>query len=177
MSGTASSTTTVTINGGGAGSFSFPMDSNVAPAAQQTLTNDISNVMTAGSPFATATLNAVSLDGNGAPTGGIPTLGGSNSNSSYLYLSGAVTSGGAVTIPAYDSNTNAGYEGIIAAFTGDETITGGGGPNTFLVTGANSNVTYDPQGGTFNDSIFAGGGNNSFTLDGTNYAVIANSGN
>ena len=171
-----SQNSTVSIASSANTTYQFSVGDGVASAAQKQLTNISNTFITppAGQPAPTFDQLIFAADGSLSNPPSAPALGAGRA---YLYLSGAVTgTGGSVVLPAASTTGGNGFSGIFANIAGSETITGGAGKNQLLVTSAQTNLTWDPQGGSFTDSIIAGGGNNNFTLDGTHYDVLASAG-
>ncbi|HEX7390044.1 MAG TPA: calcium-binding protein [Acidiphilium sp.] len=173
-------TSVVSVQASANDTVSFSVDSVLTGAIQAQLNNITTEVENPNSQAGVVTASFVTLNGAGSPTGSLPTVPDGTSTYEYVYLSGTVTgSGGQITLPGQTvlgPNRNIGFAGLIATFAGNETVTGGAGQNELVITGAKTNLTWDPQGGSQGDSIYAGGGNNNFTLDGTNYYVLAGSG-
>ncbi|HQT67470.1 MAG TPA: hypothetical protein PLC74_07705, partial [Acetobacteraceae bacterium] len=171
----------VTVDGsvGALGPNSTIYTINVTPSLQATAQNMLDKGVTSRMETQTSYFDVVTLAGG---AGSIPAPQGTTGlvpPTNFLFLTG--TGGGAVTIPAYNNNTSAGFQALMINEVGNETVTGGGILGNMVVTSAQSNVTYDPQAGY--GTIIGGGGNNDFTLDGTspfgpgNYTVLSSTGN
>jgi hypothetical protein len=94
----------------------------------------------------------------------------------YAYITGAP--GSTINLPAYNPSSGAGFSGMIVDVAGVVTVNGGGFKAGRILLSAESDVTFDPQGGPASAStIIGGGGNNNLTLDSKNYTVLLSGGN
>jgi hypothetical protein len=164
----------------GATPDTFAVDKSIQAIVQQQLDNNITNLINLNSPYTGVTVTPISLNSDGTTNSSPPPEPTNTSFYEDTYITGSVTgSGGSISLPNAMTNgvpTNNGIRGIIATFSGNETITGGAGKNALIVTGSTTNLTWDPMGGAGTDTIYAGGGNNNFTLDGYWYDVQVASG-
>ncbi|HEX7389527.1 MAG TPA: calcium-binding protein [Acidiphilium sp.] len=177
MSGSPDPTTAVSVQAAlGQPPVTFNVDPLLAPVIQRQLTNTITYLVDNPTPYTPVESSFVVLNPDGTAAGALPTVPNDYSTAEYVYLTGTVATPGTITLPNQTIGSNNGFAGMIATFAGSETVIGGAGQNALVVTGAETNLTWDPRGGSDLDSIYAGGGNNNFTLDGTNYSVVVGSG-
>ncbi len=89
----------------------------------------------------------------------------------YAYFTGPA--GSTINLPSYNATNGNGFSGMIVDVAGAVTVNGGSFKAGRVVLGAQSDVTFDPQGGAPSAStIIGGGGNNNLTLDSKNYTVL-----
>ena len=170
----------VTVQSGVGQVQQFAIDAASAGAIQAELTKVISTAVIEQTSYnpVSATMLTINADGS-SNASSLSVPGGANAYalSDYVYVTGTVSSGASLALPSMSVGTDRGFAGYVFGFDGSETVTGGAGLNQLAVTGATTNLTWDPQGGVGLDTIMTGGGNNQFTLDGKNYTVVIASGN
>jgi hypothetical protein len=155
--------------------ISFDISSSLVTAVQDQLTGSITNVVNANTSYDPIVAVPITLAADGS-TASLPSAVSGFTTGYDIYLSGTVTGGGSIALPVQAASGSRGFAAIIATFTGNETVTGGAGLNALVVAGANTNLTYDPLGGTGVTTLYGGGGNNNFTLDGKNISAVVAAG-
>jgi hypothetical protein len=110
----------------GATPDTFAVDTSFQAIVQQQLDNNITNIINLNSPYIGVTVTPISLNSDGTTNSSPPPEPTNTSLYQDAYITGSVTgSGGSITLPNAMTNgvpTNNGIRGIIAAFSGNETI-------------------------------------------------------